>query len=115
MTCTHCSEALVPSEGNLDPNTPPWTCVNCNHSWWMSELHDSYIALWRPEYHDWGYETVDLTIQIEKEHHDALVRGASILYEQLLFVRKETLQALLTLELDEDYRSHVETELAGRV
>lgn len=67
LTCLNDGAAL---DMVSQPFTPPWRCSQCNHGWWNSELTDDARAAWRPQFQDFGTETVAIAAAVALEQGD---------------------------------------------
>jgi hypothetical protein len=83
LTCPYCNGALYPVF--FTPESAPWLCVICNHSWWATELSEKARARFRPELCDFGFGE-ELAAQqdlVLKERDAARARGTSVRSDQL--------------------------------
>ena len=81
--CPLCNGALYPVV--LGPDSAPWMCVICRHSWWVAELTADARKLFRAVYGDFGFgpDTDALRQAVEAERVEAVERGTSCREDQI--------------------------------
>lgn len=83
LTCLWCNGALYPVA--YDPDSAPWLCVICAHSWWAAELTEEARKRFRPAYCDFGVglPLLELQAQVELERDEARMRKTSVRFDQV--------------------------------
>lgn len=93
LTCPYCNGALYPV--SFTPESAPWLCVICAHSWWAAELSETARKIFRPALCDFGIGEPLATLQeaVLAERDEARARGTSVRSDQLqllpLYVLKQ--------------------------
>lgn len=83
LTCLYCNGALYPVF--FTPESAPWLCPICSHSWWAAELSEPARARFRPATCDFGIGPGLLELQelVHQEREVARARGTSVRADQL--------------------------------
>jgi hypothetical protein len=83
LTCPYCNGALYPNA--FTPESAPWLCSICKHSWWAAELSEKARKQFRPNLCDFGYGQLleDLQNEVLAERDEARIRGTSVRLDQL--------------------------------
>ncbi len=95
LTCLYCNGALYPVF--FMPESAPWLCTICHHSWWATELSEQARKMFRPALCDFGinYDLVDtLHKAVFMERDNARARGTSVRTDQLQLLPLHILQRL---------------------
>jgi hypothetical protein len=101
----------------LDSTVPPWFCMRCRHSWWVTQLSEDARKQFRPAVEDFGYgpELEALEALVATEKQEAETRGTSCREDQIELLQAPTLRWMaLDPKIHEDFKASVKPELARK-
>lgn len=82
-TCPWCNGQLYPIA--FTPDSAPWVCIICSHSWWATELSEDARKQFRPSFCDFGFGPVfeALHEKVLAEREEARARKTSARSDQI--------------------------------
>jgi hypothetical protein len=110
-TCLYCNGVLYPIA--LDPESAPWVCVICNHSWWAVELSEESRKQFRANLCDFGFgpHLQILRDKVLVERGEARRRGTSIRLDQVQLL---PLSALKRVSSEGEFGAFVKEEITRK-
>lgn len=112
LICPYCNGHLYPNA--FTPESAPWVCVICNHSWWAAELSAASRARFRPALCDFGVGPGLLELQdaVLQERDEARTRGTSVRFDQVQSLPLYVLHRLP--QRDDDFGALVKREITRK-
>lgn len=111
-TCPWCNGALYPIA--YTPDSAPWLCIICGHSWWASELTEKARKQFRPAFCDYGFgpalEPLEAAVVAERE--EARARKTSVRSDQVQSLPLPILRLLP--KSGDEFGAMVEAEIARK-
>lgn len=105
----------IPDAALHNHQTAMWLCTPCGRGFWHCETSEEARAAYRPEHHDWGFDSVWLHVAREREVREAHIRRSSLRPDHLPLIASDSLLLLSArLDLHPEFAEQVEKHLNQR-